>query len=81
MQLQLFTAAWTGREKTLSILFVVVVGGFLLWLYFAPWITAFMRELKYVNDEIGRNTGRERQRWIRRRRRLWLSLIPFVKYP
>lgn len=40
----------------------------------------FSRELKYINCEIQRNTGAERRRWIRKRRRLWLSLIPFVKY-
>ena len=38
------------------------------------------RELKYINCEIHRNTGAERQYWIRKKRRLWLSLIPFVKY-
>ena len=31
-------------------------------------------------NEIGRTTGAERRHWIRQKRRLWLSLIPFVKY-
>lgn len=43
-------------------------------------INDFSRELKYLNNEIGRTTGAERRYWIRQRRRLWLSLIPFVKY-
>lgn len=40
----------------------------------------FSRELRYLNLEIGRTEGAERKFWIRRRRRLWLSLIPFVRY-
>ncbi len=46
----------------------------------AIFINDFSRELKYLNNEIGRTTGAERRHWIRQRRRLWLSLIPFVKY-
>ena len=44
------------------------------------FINDFSSELRYLNNEIGRTTGSERRYWIRKRRRLWLSLIPFVKY-
>ena len=44
------------------------------------FINDFSRELKYLNGEIGRTTGAERWHYIRQRRRLWLSLIPFIKY-
>ena len=44
------------------------------------FINDFSRELKYLNCEIGRTRGSERRRWKRRRRKLWLSLLPFVKY-
>ena len=37
------------------------------------------RELKYVNLEIGRTSGSERDYWKKKKRRLWLSLIPFYK--
>ena len=37
------------------------------------------RELKYVNLEIGRTSGSERKYWKKKKRRLWLSLIPFYK--
>ncbi len=47
---------------------------------FCIFINDFSRQLKYLNSEIGRTTGSERRYWIRKRRRLWLSLIPFVKY-
>ena len=55
------------------ILLILLVG-------FCMFINDFSQELKYINCEIRRNTGSERRYWIRRRRRLWLSLIPFVKY-
>lgn len=44
------------------------------------FINDFSSELQRLNMEIGRTTGAERQHYIRRRRRLWLSLLPFVKY-
>ena len=42
--------------------------------------TKFISELRQLNNEILRTTGEEKKHWIRRRRRLWLSLIPFIKY-
>lgn len=53
---------------------IILVGGF------ASFINDFSQELKYLNSEIGRTTGSERRHYIHKRRRLWLSLIPFVKY-
>lgn len=47
---------------------------------FAFFFNDFSRELRFLNNEIGRTTGHERKHWLRRRRRLWLSIIPFVKY-
>ena len=43
-------------------------------------MNSFSRELRYLNREIKRSYGAERKHWLRRRRRLWLSLLPFVKY-
>ena len=43
-------------------------------------IKEFLQELEYINMEIERTDGSERRYWIHKRRRLWLSLIPFVKY-
>lgn len=39
----------------------------------------FKRKLSYINMEIGRTTGGERKKWKKRKRRLWLSLLPFYK--
>ena len=46
----------------------------------ASYISAFSKELRYVNSEIARTEGEERRYWLHRKRRLWLSLIPFVRY-
>ncbi len=60
----------------------VVAVFFLLVLLFAlaSFFNDFFCELRYLNNEIRRTKGAERRYWIRQRRRLWLSLIPFVKY-
>lgn len=39
----------------------------------------FCRELNCVNTEIGRTEGAERQYWKDKKRRLWLSLLPFCR--
>lgn len=62
---------------------VIIVGGlfiFVLLVGLALQISDFSKELKYINCEIERTDGEEQKYWIRQRRRLWLSLIPFVKY-
>lgn len=47
----------------------------------AVWANKFQQELKRVNSRIEQSLSeRERQHYIRRRRRLFLSIIPFVKY-
>ena len=53
---------------------------FLLLFGLVSFINDFSSELRYLNSEIGRTTGGERRYWKRQKRRLWLSLIPFVKY-
>ena len=53
---------------------------FLLLICLISFLADFSQELKYINCEIQRSDGSERRYWIDRRRRLWLSLIPFIKY-
>lgn len=55
------------------ILIVIIV-------YFVQWLNFFTQELRHLNNEIGRTTGREQKRWKRRKRRLLLSIIPFIRY-
>jgi hypothetical protein len=59
---------------------IIVFFAVLLLIGLASFLNDFSQELKYLNNEIGRTTGAERRHYIRQRRRLWLSLIPFVKY-
>ena len=57
---------------------MLLLVGLLFKLYL--FIKGFSLELSYLNKEIERTQGAERKHWIRIRRKLWLSLIPFVKY-
>ncbi len=74
------------EEHNLNIAVYVLIGivaaiFLILVLYvFSSFINDFSRELKYINCEIERSSGNERKYWIRKRRKLWLSLIPFMKY-
>ena len=57
----------------LLLLFVILIG-------LIQFYNEFVAELQYLNSEIERTDGEERAYWLSRRRRLWLSLLPFVKY-
>lgn len=64
----------------LMVLGLVAVVGILV-VAIASFIGRFQKELKYVNQRIRQAANeRERQHYLRRRRRLWWSIIPFVPY-
>ena len=56
-----------------------VVMAVLLIFRLALSLAKLISELKYVNSEIRRTRGSERKAWQKKKRRLWLSLIPFYK--
>lgn len=58
---------------------VIILGVFIL-LVLASWLKDFSLELRYLNNEIKRTRGREKEHWIRKRRKLWMSILPFIKY-
>ena len=58
------------------ILCVCVLAGLLVGVFV---IRDFRRELRYINREIQRATGREKEHWKKARRKLWLSLLLFRK--
>lgn len=68
-------------NKIVTILAIVIGGGFgfLLLVGFILWMMDFRRELDYLNSEINRSQGEERQYWLWQRRELWLSLLPFYR--
>lgn len=69
-------------DTELYILIGIFAAFFLFLLLFGlvSFFNDFSQELKYINSEIRRTDGSVRRYWIRKRRKLWLSLIPFVKY-
>ena len=71
-----------NSDTELYCLLGIVAAFFLIVLFvgFTAFFHNFSQELKYLNNEIRRTSGAERRYWIRKKRRLWLSLIPFVKY-
>lgn len=67
-----------GLYMVVSIFAILIVIG--LFIRLCAFMEDFVSELRYINSEIRRTDGAERRYWIRKRRRLWLSLIPFVRY-
>lgn len=70
------------EDKQLWMLIALLGGilGFVGIVRFSLWVNDFNSELKYLNCEIGRTEGSEQRYWKRQKRRLWLSLIPFVYF-
>ena len=61
------------------ILFFVFVG-ILFAILIGRWQHNFRKELRYLTIEIQRTEGIEREYWKQKKRRLWLSILPFVRY-
>lgn len=65
---------------TIALLAIVVTFfGIALFVALIKKISSFSEELNYTNIEIGRTEGAEREYWKRKKRRLWLSLLPFCR--
>lgn len=64
---------FTGLLLMVAVLFLVAM----VLVGLAIEFREFSQELKYLNCEIRRTTGEARKNWKRKRRRLWLSLLPF----
>ena len=64
-----------------NVLLVIVIAFFsiLILVGLSMKINEFRHELDYLNREIGRTEGAEREHWKREKRRLWLSLLPFYR--
>ena len=78
-----FTAlAMNTSERVAGVLLIILMLTIVVLAIMTPYIRWFRQELKYINTEIERNdhNKREQARWKRRKRRLLMSLIPFVPY-
>lgn len=82
MYLTIAAVSFKDSETALGILLIILMLGVVVVLCASPWIDWFRQELKYINIEIERNAQnpREQARWKRRKKRLLMSLIPFIKY-
>ena len=80
MTLSMTKIALHGKQATVSVVLIILLLIMVVLMCSIPWIQWFRRELKYINSEINRNEGREKERWKRRKKRLLLSIIPFVPY-
>ena len=74
---------WVMSDQ--SFITLMVIGGAVLVVVagvaFAVWLGRFRRELRHLNLRIAQAVSeREKQHYLRRRRSLWWSLVPFVKY-
>lgn len=68
------TLVWIGLAFIGAVLAIAIL------INLFEWITFFRKELRHLNGEIQRTSGRERAYWKKRKKRLLLSIIPFVKY-
>jgi len=68
-------------STTLFLLIIIAIFlGALIFFFVLQYIVGFFQELRFINSEISRNRGDERKYWKNRKKRLFISLIPFVKY-
>ena len=74
----MFSRLDTDALKLLNIV-IIFIGAFLI-IIFAQWFVNFRKQLRDINSEIRRTYGKEKERWIEKKRKLWLSIIPFVKF-
>lgn len=61
----------------MAALILVVIG--MLITASAQKLKRFYRDLNYMNMEISRTTGSEREYWKHEKKRLWRSLLPFSR--
>lgn len=59
----------------LIIIVAVAVVGVVIWLSIT--MDDFLGQLRYINSEIKRTEGNEREYYLKKRKRLYKSLIPF----
>ena len=74
---------WVMSDQ--SFITLMIIGGAVLLVVLgvsvAVWFGKFRRELRHLNLRIAQSISeREKQHYLRRRRNLWWSIIPFVKY-
>ena len=69
-------------DSIVGVVFLLIIAFLVILLIigFAIKVNSFSQKLDYIKMEIQRSRGEERRYWIREKRRLWLSLLPFCRY-
>ena len=67
------------NEVTLLIAVIATIFSVIFLIYFAATYTRYSQEMKYIESEIRRSEGSEKRYWIKKKRKLWLSYLPFSK--
>ena len=62
------------------VILIIIFLLLLIFFSFLNWYIEFSKELRYLNIEIKRCIGREKLYYKKKRRKLFLSILPFVKY-
>ncbi len=62
----------------IAVISVFVIG--ILLFELVSFFSKFSQELKFIKSELKRTDGAEHRYWKKQKRKLWLSLIPFVNY-
>ena len=65
--------------RALLLIVFIIVALAVLWLIWMLLRPSFFRDMRYLNTEITRTHGEEREKWIQHRKRLLLTMIPFVR--
>ena len=68
----------TTDESTVVLVIILIFLFLFVFINVVSFFLDFARDLRYINMEIRRSIGSEQRYWKRCRRKLWLSLIPFV---
>ena len=78
----MFWAVIEGESFTMTFIyyFIFILLFLILFINLVSFFMDFSKDLKYINMEIQRTSGREQKHWIKRKRQLWLSLTPFVRF-
>ena len=78
MNLSLNVALDNGTYALAGVLAIAVGALLIMKIVYSLW--SFRDHLSHINNEILRTRGREQAYWKRQKKRLWLSLLPFVQY-
>ena len=71
------------NSESILLATAIVIGVLFLFFLIAEIVMTlqrFTKDLARLNREIHRSHPRDKAYWLKKRRRLWLSLIPFVPY-